>query len=467
MKLNDLELNRYSFFARTTQLDDEDELWGQFKPRLESAVKSVGGWENTSQKNLTRPAARQGYFVPIATSKQGDSEFVFHDGFHRKLISGIFLDAYVLQERIGLEERISSFDRLSAAAEQLKAQLPRHAETVSQFPTECFCHFTELEESFGEPHKIFKTLLGTDDFTQTEFRHAFFAITLQDDVAKAAIIAKTFEGRGGKDQASKMVDLLLQEYFLSFAKVVHEIDAIDQLNAVSSRKNLNDYLRSLNERQPATLSEIEKANQTLSRHRAELAEKLQTIEAHQQTIAVNITNAERILDNLLWREKKGELHPILIGPLKYRVEQIKVNLTYLRISEDMARIKGEEIANESNLKAAGYGRKLAWIFGSLSLIGALQLFPAFINWSDNFVKALVLGCVIFIPIWIAFAEDIRTYFFKGGHEEFEPPEDSRANVLSQRAPQGLPPKSNGIETASTLPTQQTEPQEANLRRARK
>lgn len=429
MKLNDLELNRYSFFARTTQLGNEDVLWEDFKPRLESAVKHIGNWKNTSEQKLVKPAARPGYFVPIATSKQGNSEFVLHEGFHRKLISGIFLDVYLLQERTGLATSIANLDKLSEAAQTIRAQIPPHRNTPNQFPAECLCYFVELEEAFGDTQKISATLLGTNDFTQIEFRHSFLAFAFPDRMASAVIIAKTFEGIEAKDQASRMFDVLLQEYFLSFAKIAHEIDAIAQVQNQDWRLTLSGYVDFLDNHQPETLSEIERANQTLSRYRAKLTRQSRTIEAHLHTIAVNVGNAERMLDNLLWRERKEELRPVLIEPLQHNVEQIKADLTYLQIAEGMAEIKAEEIANEANLKSASYGRRLAWIFGSLTLIGALQLFPAFINWADNFVKALILGLVVVIPIWIAFAEDIRDYFYASKYDDCEP--------TQSELPQGL------------------------------
>lgn len=460
MKLNDLELNRYDFFARATQHNnDEEELWEQFKSRLESTVESIGGWENTSQKHLARPISRPGYFVPIATTKQGTSELVFHDGYFRKLISGVFLDVYVLQERIGLEASFERADRLSEVAQLIKVRLPQHSIASTQFPTECLCYFTESKEELGNPHEIIELLLGTDDFHQIELRHAFFGITIEEERADAVIISKTFEGREAKDKASKMFDVLLREYFLSFAKVVNEVESIERQNVLSSRKRLADYIHFLDRHHPETLAEIEKANQVLSGCQAELAEQTQKVEAHLHTIAVNVGNAERLLDNSLWREKREELHQALIKPLQYKIEQLKANLTYARISEDLGRIKGEEIANETNLKSASYGRKLAWIFGSLTLIGALQLFPTFVNWDETFVKALLLGLIILIPIWVAFAEDIRSYFFARDNEAFEPTE----NELPQRLRRELPPKSVGGEIELSRDAENTGRREVNPR----
>jgi hypothetical protein len=199
----------------------------------------------------------------------------------------------------------------------------------------------------------------TNYFTQIELRHSFFAINIQESRAEAVIISKTFEAGEAKDKASKLFDVLLQEYFLSFAKVVNEVESIGRLNVLSSRKRLADYIHFLNQHHLATLAEIEKANQTLSRYRAELAEKTQKVETHLHTIAVNVGNTERLLDNPLWREKREELHPVLVEPLQYKIEQLKADLTYARISEDIGRIKGEEIANDTNLKSASYGLKLA------------------------------------------------------------------------------------------------------------
>jgi hypothetical protein len=77
----------------------------------------------------------------------------------------------------------------------------------------------------------------------------------------------------------------------------------------------------------------------------------------------------------------------------------------------------------------------------VTLIGDLQLFLAFTNCDDNLVKALVLGLAVFIPIWIAFAEDIRGYFFACDNEAFEPIE----NKLPHGPQRELPPRSVGGE----------------------
>ncbi len=134
------------------------------------------------------------------------------------------------------------------------------------------------------------------------------------------------------------------------------------------------------------MSEIENANRDLTKYRVDLAEKIKITENHLHTIEINIGNAERILDNPLLQPKKDDLRKMLIKPLASQAEQIKADITYLKIDEEKAKIIGEEIANLSNLQAGIYGRKLAWLFGLLTLIGAFQLFPEFQNWGNSLGK---------------------------------------------------------------------------------
>jgi len=127
MNTQDLALSRYRFCARKTLKDDEEFLWKKFKNLLHETVGKIGGLENTSQKSIERKTSQIGYFVPVITShensKNDDSGIVFYNGFYRTLISGIFLDVYVLQEWIGLAEPFTDVSRLSTTVEKLKPQI--------------------------------------------------------------------------------------------------------------------------------------------------------------------------------------------------------------------------------------------------------------------------------------------------------------------------------------------------------
>lgn len=144
MKLQDSALSRYRFCARKTLKDDEDFLWKKFESLLSETIEKIGGLKNTSQKSIERKTSQSGYFVPIITSKDSaenadESDIVFYDGFYRTLISGIFLDVYVLQGWIGLAEQFTDVSQIPTTAGKLKKQIWEYAKIESELPAECFC----------------------------------------------------------------------------------------------------------------------------------------------------------------------------------------------------------------------------------------------------------------------------------------------------------------------------------------
>lgn len=432
MKLQDLALSRYRFCARKTLKDAEETLWEDFAHLLSENVKNIGGFENTSQKKLERKVPKSGHFVPLLTSadnsKDSQSAVVLHNEFYRTLSAGIFLDVYVLQEWIGVSQKFTNISQLLKAAEKLKPQIWNYEKPDSELPAECFCYFTEFTESTFEPAIILSALLETDNFSAIELDFAHFAISFDDEKTVAAIISKNFAEPQAKQKASKMFDELLREYFLSSAKVVFEAQNIKNLEAKSTRQVLLEYLDWFEKNPPKTLSEIEKANRDLTKYRVNLAEKIKAVEIHLHTIEINIRNAEKILDNSLLRQKKDDLRQILIVPLGLQAEQIRADLTYLNIYEEKAKIIGEEIANLANLQAGIYGRKLAWLFGLLALIGAFQLFPEFQNWENYWLKIVILAVTIFTPILIMFGREIKDGIFNSSKNTFQPIEHKRLPV---------------------------------------
>jgi len=254
---------------------------------------------------------------------------------------------------------------------------------------------------------------------------AHFAIDFAGEKATAAIISKNFAGAEAKKKATKLFDELLREYFLSFAKITFEAKNINALNAKLARRTLLEYLDWFEKNQPRSLREIESANRDLTRYRVDLAEKVKAVEVHLHTMEINIGNAGKILDNPLLRQKKEDLQVMLVKPLELRAEQVRADLGYLKIDEEKARIIGEEIANLSNLQAGIWGRKLAWLFGLLSLIGVLQLFSAFQNWGNHWAKIAILALIILTPILILSGRDIKNRLFNTSKAKFRPTKNRR------------------------------------------
>jgi len=460
MRLMDLEFNCYHFYARKTQFNNEESsLWKEFEPHLQSAVDKIGGIRNISQETIVNPTPRHGFFVPIATSQRGQSEFIEIDGYHRKLISGVYLDVYIIQERVAVEAEIQSLETLRETTADLVSKLPQNPESSIRYAAESFCYFSELEQIDEQPGEIFEELLKTKDYGHVELSHCFYAIILGENRADAVILSKNYAGQEAKNNASKMLDVLLQEYFLSFAKIVNEVISIDEVGASSTRENLTVYLYELAEKPPKTLSAIEKANRKLSQLRAELAGQIQTIESHLHTILINIRNAEKILDNSLLEEKKEELHKIMVKPLDSKSEQIQSNLGYLKITAEISKIKAEEIANLSTLQAGIWGRKITLLFGFLSVLGLLQVFPENQSPADFWNKAGILVVLASLMILVIFGREFLGNIFKTTKEETRTPKEKESikyNSKPALAPMSAKTETKRDETAKTAKDETTE-----------
>ncbi len=144
----------------------------------------------------------------------------------------------MLQQWVGLVKKITKVSDLAAIAEKLKEQIYDYTKIETELPAKCFCYFTEFQTSETDTKEIFSTLLKTENFSAVELDFAHFAIDFGEEKAVAAIISKNFADAKALDNATKLFDVLLREYFLSFAKVDFETENINALDAKSARQNL-------------------------------------------------------------------------------------------------------------------------------------------------------------------------------------------------------------------------------------
>lgn len=468
MELTDLVLNRYRYFLRKPIIDDEEierkldetKLRELFTDRLIESLTEMGAWNESDQKKnesdrkeLLKPEWNQGYFVPIEitpiiSKDTPPSEIIF-----TKLISGIFLDVYSIQEWVAISGKIpldtskdSTFEELKTKAKTLNEYPKTYSKIKSELKTECNCFFTEFGEdpnfekrgrSKKEAHNLSEALINKTVFTLLktnnpsleenpsviDLGHSYFSAVFTKDksdaVIDAVIISKNYADSEAKDKASKIFDEIMREYFLSFSKVINEFEGIEKSKIREIREALLSELEDFERIPPKTLSQIEKANLNINKHRANLAKANKQIEAHLHTIELNMGNAERILENDLLKNQKDELYKLLLKPLQYKIDQEKVNLAYYNNSKERAAIIGEEIATAANLQSAIWERKLACLFGVLSIIGALQLFPEFQTFSladektgpTFWWRVGIIAIFIITTILILFGSHIKTRLF--------------------------------------------------------
>lgn len=431
MNIKDIELTRYRSFASYTLSQKKTELWSGFAKILELSATflSVGetkGLDNTVEKEIKKKPHKKGKFVRILKSGTPEDSYIKFSDFERRILAGTFLDCYLLNESVYKKNEPQS---LKDIAQELVGKLPVHPQLPAKLPADCFCYFVESAQPDLDKDEIFAQLLSKK-YKETDLDHSYFAISLEDKQAVAVIIPKGVAKTTAHSSATQLFGEVIQEYFLAFAKVANESAAIGILKSVETRTILTDFLDWLEKHPPKTLSEIEYANRELAKYRADLAANIVDAESHIHTIEINIRNAEDVLNYNILKEKKKELAEILIKPLQHQLEQIKANLDYLKLYDNKAKINVEEITNLSNLQAGIYGRKLAWFFGLLTLIGTLQLFKNFTDWISleqlnwggwevTLIKILILAVIILLPCLVIFRIDIKE-FLSSSNYEFEP-----------------------------------------------
>ncbi|MBS1796073.1 MAG: hypothetical protein JSS81_19635 [Acidobacteria bacterium] len=399
MSLKDIELKRYRNFLRKESDSDaekEEKLWREFKTVLENSVRFLDpsqseineALKNTIEKKIERKGAKKNKFVRILKSGKrslsGDSgtkenAYVKFDGYERTLLAGIWLDAYLLNESV--YQKINNGTSLKDTAEKLKTLLPTHKYLPNKFPVDGFCYFVESENPENDKNEIFADLLG-DNYREIDLHHSFLAVNLDDDRPTVVIVPNDKEIPQLHHSSSKLFGEVIQEYFLSFAKVVNETELTKRTKNGENFKNLKKCLDRINENPPKSLGQIEKENRELTNNRTNFAEDIFKIERNIHTADINIYNAEDFLNHSLLRSEKEKLAAVLVRPLKHKLEQARADLAYLKLIEEKAKINAEEISNLSNLQAGIYARKLAWFFGILTLIGTLQLFKNFTEWTS-------------------------------------------------------------------------------------
>jgi hypothetical protein len=408
-KLSFLQLSRYRYFHCKDTNGDEDKHWQSFKAELTEHIKKIGGYANASASEIKREYAKSGFYVPIISHKTGKS-YVEHNGFYRTLDSGIFHDVYAMQGWVGVTSKFVNSAALKKAAESLEDESEFEI-GESEFPCDCRCYWSEINNADDIDEKgikeVLSLLLKSDfyNYIELDFAHFAFTVDFEKQSSAAVILTKNYVD-SAKDTAAKLLNKLLYEYFLSVAKVDSETRIISELKTLETRQAVVALLAKYKSHPPKTLSQIENANRELNDIRADLGEKIKDIERHLHTIEINIGNAKEIIRSDILANNTEELSKVLISPLETIFNQKKANLTYHKIIEEKAKVISEEVANLSNLQAGIYGRKLAWVFGLLALVGVLQLFPEFQQKITLWQRIAILIVVVLIPFVVLFRRDI-------------------------------------------------------------
>ena len=430
MRITDIELTRYrSFLAHMLSADKrEDECWREFREILKTSAgylrtdedpqsekaSEIPGLENTVERELKRKDSQKRKINRILKSGTETSSYIGIGDIERRLYAASYLDVYLLNESVYK----NCGQSLAKVAEELKDELPQYSKCGTCLPVDSFSFFVETRAVETNKSKIFEELLDRQ-YVELDLEFAYLAVRLDHHEVSTVIVPKGNKKSKNHALASYLFNELMQEYFLSVAKIANERNLIKEIDPEVSRDDLLQLIAWLNERPLQTIAQIEYANRTLSTYRAVLGENITEIKRHEHTIDLNIGNAAGLTDYAIWSNHKEELTEKLIAPLRHESDQIKANLRYLELFAKLAEIKLAEIGNLSNLQAGIYGRKLAMYFGFLALIGVFQLFKQFMDWDDTGGKILILGAVIVLPFWALFARDIKDYFF--GIEKFNPP----------------------------------------------
>jgi len=415
MNLKDVSISKTEFFLRKTEGSGNDLkklFWEDFKRIVAAMEAEVRGktHDQTDYESLEEPPAQRGKIVPIISSPWVEGT----DKKLRRFISRVFLDVFSLQIFL-CEPGNTDIDDLKSVTANLRSNIDEindrvylvgTAELENRLTTDCICYWVE----FAAPRMlstrgddVFEQVLGASGFKKIEMSFATIGFIDRDDELVFCILVRDV------DKSTLLFNNLLAEYFLSWSKVINEEAVLKQALVENERESLNKFLGEGKHNERLSLDQLEEVNMELSDKRTAFAEKLLDVEFHLRTMEINISNAEKLFNKSLFSEQKDELTKLLIKPLRLVAEQTNAYISYYKILLEKSRITGEKIANDANLKAASYGRRLTFMFGLFSLIGILQLFSSFQQINDT-DKVIILSAVILVFVIVAFRGEIKRWF---------------------------------------------------------
>jgi len=418
-QVKDISLNTYRFYLSEVDGDAESELKTKetlFRRILNGAVTEIGGWNNTTQQAEPQLIRERGTTLLIANSKD-PFWIIDQNNIARKIISRSLLDVYSLQMAIGAEGLID-VGAISEAIKNLPKFEPQVFEKKDDFSlkTDCRCIFIELVESI-EKYSLkeifdnaFKGIgVGKPLYREIDLGYANVAILESRTSAVWVIVPVRKED---VDKAGSLTDDLLPEYFLALAKVENEnqLAMKDLAKAKKSKAYLSHFLdNDLNEL-PASLNGMEDASEALADLRANLAVEMTRTRRHLLTIGINISNVERLLESSLLFREKDELKRLLIVPLRLRQEQIVADLSYCEIDLTRGISTNEKLADITQIWSSIWSRRSTIMFGLLSLLGILQLFPEFASGIPWYWRIAILAAVaIVFIVWATFPEILKKH----------------------------------------------------------
>lgn len=453
-QVKDVALNTYRFYLSEADGDGESEIKNKetlFRRILNGAVDKIGGWANTAQGVEPVPIRERGTTFLIANSKS-PYWLIDQNEIARKLISRSLLDVYSLQTAVA---KVGTADvtAIAGVIEKLPKFEPQVFEQKKDdfsLKTKCQCIFIELDEDI-EKYSL-----------KEIFDNAFIGVGIQKPLyreidlgyAKVAILESRKDAvwtivparAEDVDRAGSLIDDILPEYFLSFAKVENEnrLAANDIRNAKKSKARLSQFLDDDLKKLPASLSLMEDASEKLADFRANLAVEITRARRHLLTIGINVGNAERLLESSLLFAKKDELKNLLLEPLRLKQEQIAADLSYCEIDLTRGISTNEKLKDITQIWSSVWSRRFTIMFGLLSLLGILQLFPEFASCIRWYWRIAILAGVAAIFItWALLPEILKRR------------RSSRSRNANDIQTQQLPSSSQNLLTGGTAATAET------------
>lgn len=417
-QVKDIVLNRYRFYLSELEGDKAAQLAAReaaFRQVLDEVATAVGGWKSsTCPACPARPPAQlraMGMNLRLAYAGWTPAP----ENLVRKFIARSLYDVYSLQTSIGRGGEFTVAE-IARVIKELPSFEPAGRDGL--LPGRCATVLLELVEEIEHYalEEIFRAAFQGLGYEQPRFReldlgYARAAVLKSSENLADAVWAVVPASAVRLNRASELVDDVLPEYFLSWAKIAHEREAAahDTAAAKEVQAALQKFLgeQELEQKVPGSLQRMEEASEQLANFRTALATAVARGRRHLHTMGLNIGNAERLLEDSLLHTRQEELRGLLVKPLELPRLQLEADLSYYEIELTKGQMVNEKLKDITQIRNAVWGRLLTALFGLLSLLGILQLFPDFAGLQKRWKIPFLAGLGLFIFLGLAFFPKIR------------------------------------------------------------
>jgi hypothetical protein len=149
------------------------------------------------------------------------------------------------------------------------------------------------------------------------------------------------------------------------------------------------------------LEHLEDASHRIADLQAQYSQALSKCEEDLQTLHVNVSNLEPLLDISLLATSKMHLEGLLSAPLRLGIAQMESELRYLHITRERAERYQQSLSIRATVRAGRWERAMTIVLGLFGAFAVAQVFPTrkdvdLWHFSVVIVAAVLIGGVIYL-----------------------------------------------------------------------